>query len=190
MAAAAATIATAAPACAAPAAPVTSTISDGDVFRVQTLRSGSDLQFASLQAIKGGLRVNAPEQGSTCGSEVNYASFKLSNGSLFLNTAHPSQQIYVNRSGMGQGIIQYVTGAQQPTKGAEATTFAINDSGYLVFRDQTGEDIGFQACPNALGGGSSIWLEGVTNPGGNSGCIPFTARAQKEDTPEQCSYSQ
>ncbi|OAL46232.1 hypothetical protein IQ07DRAFT_200623 [Pyrenochaeta sp. DS3sAY3a] len=165
------------------------TIADGDVFRVMTIRSGSDLQYASLQAANSGLLINTPAQNASCSQDVNYASFRLSEGSLYLNTANPPQQFYVDRSGMGQGVIQYTTGAQQPGRNSERNGFTVDGSGNLVFRDQTGQDIGFQACPGARPGGYSVWLDSVQNPGGNSNCVGFLAKALKEDNPVSCSYT-
>ncbi|KAH6872906.1 hypothetical protein BKA58DRAFT_383001 [Alternaria rosae] len=173
------------------ALPTDSKIKDGDVFTIQTIRSGSDFQYSTFQAVQNSLVINAGEQNASCGPEPhNYASFQLSNGSLYLYTANPPQQFFVDRSGMGQGVIQYTTGAQPMVKNGERTTFAINDDGNLVFRDQTGEDIEFQACQPSIGGGYSVWLGGVTKPAGAEECYGFTARAIKEENPTKCLYTQ
>jgi hypothetical protein len=169
--------------------PSNSKITDGDVFSIMTLRSGSDIHYGTVQAVNSGLRVNSPSQNASCSEDVNYASFVINNGTLSLYTENPSQQFFVDRSGMGQGIIQYTTGAQQASKNGETRTFAITEDGDLVFRDQTGQDIGFQACPGALGGGYSVWLDSATNPGGHENCLDFSARALKEENPVSCSYT-
>ena len=91
---------------------------------------------------------------------------------------------------MGQGVIQYTTGAQGIGRNQERTGFTLDANSNLVFRDQTGQDTGFQACPNALQGGYSVWLSGVTNPAGNKDCVGFVARALKEEKPVSCSYTQ
>ncbi|CAO2656454.1 Nn.00g052570.m01.CDS01 [Neocucurbitaria sp. VM-36] len=164
-------------------------INDGDVFRIMTIRSGSDIQYGSLQAANSALYVNTPAQNASCSQAVNYASFRLSSGDLYLNTDNPPQQLYIDRSGMGQGVIQYTTGAQGPSKNSERTGFMVDESSNLIFRDRTGQNIGLQACPNARQGGYSVWLDITQNPGGNSNCVGFIARALKEEKPVTCSYT-
>ncbi|KAF2031889.1 hypothetical protein EK21DRAFT_62316 [Setomelanomma holmii] len=163
----------------------------GDVFRIMSIRSGSDIQYGSVQAVTRGFRINYPSQNASCSTDVNYASFYLTDsGDLYLNTDNPPQQAYVDRSGMGQGIIQYTTGVQNIGRNQERGPFKIDDDSNLVFVSANGNTTGFQACPNAAGGGYSVWLAGATNPGGNSNCIGFVARALKEDNPVKCAYTQ
>ncbi|KAF1915313.1 hypothetical protein BDU57DRAFT_518216 [Ampelomyces quisqualis] len=165
---------------------------DGNgVFRVMAIRSGSDIQYANIQAATGGLRINYPKQNSSCSEpDINYASFTLSQdtGDLYLYTANPPLQAYVDRSGMGQGVLQFSTGAQPIGRNQERGPFKIDEDGNLVFAAANGV-VGFQACPNALGGGYSVWLAGATNPGGNSNCVGFVAKALKEDPRVKCHYS-
>lgn len=163
----------------------------GDIFRIMTLRSGSDFQYGSVQAATRGFRINYPSQNASCSRDVNYASFKLDDaGNLYLYTDNPPQQAFVDRSGMGQGIIQYTTGVQGIGRNQERGPFKIDDDSNLVFVSANGDTTGFQACPNAAGGGYSVWLAGATNPGGNSNCVGFTARALKETDPVICAYTQ
>ncbi|KAI8939402.1 hypothetical protein NX059_003184 [Plenodomus lindquistii] len=186
--------ATAAIASAAPVdtAPVDSQIKDGDRFTVMAIRSGSDLQYASFQAARSGLLLNTAQQNASCGSDVNYATFFLNNGSLFLNTDNPPQQIFVDRSGMGQGAIGYTTGVQSIGKNQERGPFGINDSGELVFHGPGIQgDYGFLACPNTRDGGYSVRLAtGGTNPAGLTGCVGIGARALKAENPVVCSYTE
>ena len=165
-------------------------INDGDVFTVMAIRSGSDIQYAELQAANRGLLINTPKQNASCSEDVNYASFRLSEGNLYLNTENPPQEFFVDRSGMGQGIIQYTTGAQQPGRNSERTGFTIDGNSNPVFRDQTGKDTGFQACPGAFPGGYAVWLDSITNPAGYKDCLDFIARAVKATKPVSCSYTQ
>lgn len=175
---------------ASPCKPVSEKINDGDVFRVMTIRSGSDFQYASLQAANRGLIIGASAQNASCGPEPHeYAEFQLNNGSLYLYTANPPQQMFVDRSGMGQGLIQYTTGVEPLVKNGERQGFTIDDDMNLVFRDQTGQDIGFQACSPALGAKYSVWLDSVTNPAGYKDCLGFIARAQKSQDPVKCLYT-
>lgn len=163
-------------------------IKDNDVFRMYSLRTGTPIQFGIIQAANNGLYVNTPQQNASCGVEHNYASFQLSNGTLNLYTAPPYQTMYVDRSGMGQGLIQYTTGVQPAPKYAERNGWVINKDSQLVWRDATGHDANFQACAPATGGGYSVWLSGMPNPAGYSDCIPFSALAIKEDS-NPCLYT-
>lgn len=172
-------------------APADAEIKAGDSFRIMTIRSGSDFQYASVQASTRGLRINQKSQGAFCSkADTNYASFFLTEaGELYLNTiGNPPQQLFVDRSGMGQGIIQYTTGVQGLPKNGERGPFAIQD-GNLVFAPTNSGPTGFQACPIQGGEGYSIWLAGSTNPGGNEGCVGFVAKALKEDEPIKCDYT-
>lgn len=170
--------------------PFTTDLKPNQPFRIMAIRSGSDLQYASVQALSNGLRINNPSQGASCGPDPrDYATFYINDsGDLYLYTANPPQQIYVDRSGMGQGIIQYTTGVQGIGKNQERGPFSIKD-GELVFDNRNGEPTYFQACPGANGGGYSVWLSGVANPGGNKDCVGFKARILKEENAEKCSYT-
>ncbi|KAL1800540.1 hypothetical protein ACET3X_000882 [Alternaria dauci] len=175
----------------AAAAPTDSKIKDGDVFSIQTIRSGTvDLQYNNIQAAQNSLVINAGQQNASCGPGApNYASFQLNNGTIYLYTDNPPQQLFVDRSGMGQGVIQYTTGVQDLPRNGERQTFAINDNGELVFRDQTGQETGFQACKPSLNGGYSVWLNGVTDPAGAEECLGFSARPIKQENPVKCYYT-
>lgn len=162
-------------------------IKAGDVFRIMSIRSGSPIQYASVQAANNGFYLGTELQNATCTKDVNYASFRLTEaGELFLNNDQTSQQAYVDRSGMGQGVFQYTTGDQGPSRNGERTGFALDESNNLVFSDQKTP---FQACPNAFPSGYSVWLGNSTSAGGNQGCLPFLARAMKEDPAVSCSYT-
>lgn len=166
-------------------------IATGDVFTLMTIHSGSDLQYASVQAAAGGLRVNMAKQGASCDKDVNYASFYLTEaGELFLNTDNPPQQMFVDRSGMGQGVVQYTTGAQGIGRNQERGPFAI-ENGHLVFKQSNNlPSTGFQACPGAKDGGYSLWLAGAQNPGGNTGCLGVSVKALKAAEPIKCAYTE
>lgn len=163
-------------------------INTGDVFRIMPILSGSDIQNGQVQAANGAFYVNTPKQNATCSEDVNYASFRLTAaGELYLNTPDSPQQAYVDRSGMGQGIFRYTTGSENAGTNSERTGFALDANNNLVFKRQT--EIGFQACPNARQGGYSVWLDISQNPGGNSNCVGFVARALKEDKAVTCTYT-
>lgn len=47
------------------------------------------------------------------------------------------------------------------------------------------------ACPNSIEGSWSVWVDvGVAQPGGNSGCVPFTAKPIVDQTPNKCTYTE
>ncbi|KAF1844050.1 uncharacterized protein K460DRAFT_317168 [Cucurbitaria berberidis CBS 394.84] len=161
-------------------------IKDGGVFRIMAIRSGSDIHYSSIQAANGALYINTPSQNASCSQPVNYASFRLASGELYLNARSPPQQLYVDRSAMGQGVVQYTTGAQGAGKNAERTGFTIDDNSNLVF----GQNTGFLACPDAPQGGYTVWLNINERPGGNQNCVGFAAKALKEDAPVDCSYTE
>jgi hypothetical protein len=174
----------------------------GDAFRLMSLRTGTAIQYGNVQAREGSLVINSPDQNNkTCAingdrenttNGINYATFSLDeeNGSVYLYTFNPPLQLYVDRSGMGNGNVQYTTGVQPIGKNQERGPFKINDDGDLVFAagGLTG-DVGFQACPGAVGGGWKIWLNGVDKPAGSEGCTPFTMKALKESETMKCLYS-
>ncbi|KAF1830554.1 hypothetical protein BDW02DRAFT_94887 [Decorospora gaudefroyi] len=160
-------------------------IKDGDVFRLITIRSGSPIQYGTVSARNRGLIVNSESpQNATCTRDgVNEAYFKLDDGSLYLNTQETELKFFVDRSGMGQGVMQYTSGP--PVRNGETTGFAISESGHLEFKGT-----GFQACPDALGGGYTVWLSGIDEPAGIEGCLGFVAKAIKADIPIACEYTQ
>ena len=174
----------------------------GDVFRLMSLRTGTEIQYGNVQASQGSLVINSPaENNKTCAINgdrenvtdgINYASFSINEetGSVDIYTFNPPLQLYVDRSGMGQGNLRYTTGVQPIGKNQERGPFKINDDGDLVFAagGLTG-DVGFQACPGAVGGGWKIWLSGVEKPADSEGCTPFTMKALKEDPIMKCIYS-
>ncbi|KNG51621.1 copper amine oxidase [Stemphylium lycopersici] len=159
----------------------------GDAFRVMAIRSGSEFHYADVAAYKGGLSMKV-DQDSRCGDvDHQYATFFLSKeGDLYLYTPNPPLEAYVDRSGMGQGVLQFTTGVQPIGRNQERGPFKINADSNLVFQSGS-EEIGFQACPNG-DQGYSIWMEGNPKPAYQEGCLPFIAKALKEDAPVKCLY--
>ncbi|EDU45783.1 hypothetical protein PtrSN002B_006495 [Pyrenophora tritici-repentis] len=168
-------------------------ISPGDTFHVMSLRTGTPIQFGNMQAANSRLYINAPKQNETnCGDEHNYATFQLGqNGTLNLFTEAPYQSVYVDRSGMAQGAIGFTTGAQPGPKYAQYDGWSITKDSILtyttndIFKDQ----LNFQACPNAVGGGYAVWLGGNFDPAGQKDCIPFSGLAVKKPEDLRCHYS-
>lgn len=154
---------------------------------------GTDFDGLPLQASQGGLVIGAENQGASCGQEPqDYAVFQLNADSeLSLYTANPIQVFYADASGMGQGILRYTTGAQQPTRYGERKGFALTEEDGLIWT-YPGSTFtnGFQACGPASGAKYSVWLDGVTNPAGYTDCKKFKVRAEPVTDAIKCQYSQ
>jgi hypothetical protein len=179
-------------AAAAPTASNSTTPLATDKFRLMAIRSGSEIHYANIQAVKGGLRLNYPKQPANCPDpDVNWATFSLSQdtGALSLFEGNPGHTAYVDRSGMGQGVIGFTTGVQPLQKNAERGPFEVKEDGEFVFAPENSGEVGFQACPLGEGEGWSIWLAGVEKPAQQEGCLGFKARAMKEDNPQKCGYN-
>lgn len=170
-----------------------SSIPDNTPFGLLSLRSGSAVHLTPFSARKGGLALGVPagEQGATCETETNTANFYLSEGALYLYTpSNVTQELYVDRSGMGQGVLQYSTtpGGYGAVRNAETEGWAIDSTGDLTF-----DGAGLLACPgtaNSTEGPWSLWVgTGVTNPGGNVGCLGISTRAIEAAAPNACTYT-
>ncbi|KAG5927047.1 hypothetical protein E4U42_002666 [Claviceps africana] len=156
-------------------------------FQLVALKSPQPFHGAWFQASHGGLLLKLADQKATCqGQSYNYATFHLQNKQLFLYSgdAEKHQQIYVDRSAMGQGILRFADQGSALPKNAELQGWDINDAGMLVFNG-----VGFQACPGHLGGAWQVWLNTVRNPAGNKGCVSFNALASKDEKPVSCHYT-
>ncbi|KAI0098017.1 hypothetical protein GGR51DRAFT_539020 [Nemania sp. FL0031] len=174
--------------------PTSTAVVPGDKFGLLALRSASPIHFAEFSAALSSIFLNLPAQNATCDNgstptTADSATFTLSeDGALYLYAASATpQQLYVDRSGMGQGKLGYTTGAQPAPRNGERTAFAIDEYGDLSFNGA-----GFIACPNSIDGAWSVWVDaGVANPAGNSGCLGLSARTVKiADTPNSCLYTQ
>ncbi|KAG8158080.1 hypothetical protein KVR01_011841 [Diaporthe batatas] len=165
------------------------TVPDGTPFNMVSIRSGSNLQYASFSAEQGGLGLNVKEQGATCsnGAEREYATFFLSQGELNLYTpGNVTQKLYVDRSGMGQGVLGYTTspGGYGPGRNSETKGWVIDQYGDLTFAGA-----GFLACPS-FDGAYSVWVSaGVAAPGGISNCTGIAVRTTVANEPVACTYS-
>jgi hypothetical protein len=168
----------------------------GDTFKLVAVpKVANEIECKPIQAINNNLIINAPEQGATCDSDaqVDFATFYLNGlGGLFLNTNNNTnliQQIAFDRSGMGQGVIQYTTNAQELSKNQERGPFQFGVNNDLLIHDPNGKDTEFQACPGAADGGWEVWVAGVEKPAGIEGCVKMNARAVKVEDAATCSYS-
>ncbi|KAJ4317221.1 hypothetical protein N0V84_007440 [Fusarium piperis] len=172
----------------AAAAPAADAAKAPGPFQVLALRSGSDIHFATVNAAKSSLFLKLPNSSAACDSNSDSsATFSLTkDGELYLySTDNPPQQVFVDRSGMGQGKIGYTTGAQLPPKNGELKGWSIDEDGNLSLKGA-----GLLACPNSAEGAWSVWVStGVANPGGNEGCVEFSARTTEVEKPISRTYT-
>ncbi|KAL4875106.1 hypothetical protein BJY04DRAFT_202613 [Aspergillus karnatakaensis] len=158
-----------------------------ETFGLVAIRSGDAVQYAGFNAALNSIFARLPSQNATCdGTDDGYASFYIKDEALYLyGPTETPQQIFVDRSGMGQGKIGYTTGDASGPRNGERTGWAINEDNHLQF---DGSDL--IACPNSINGAYSIWASaGVANPAGNSDCVGIAARVEKDTTPVRCTYS-
>lgn len=169
---------------AAPQMKARSTIAVGEQFGLTAIRSGTDVHLSSFQAADGRIFAGLTTQNASCDTPTNTATFWLNDeGSLYLNTDAPYQQLWVDASGMGQGIFGYTTGAQPPPRNGGRGNFTLDDSDNLTYNGNS-----FIACPYKEG--YAIWVNaGVDNPAGHENCTSIAVLATKADTPISCSYT-
>ncbi|KAI5860944.1 cell wall protein PhiA [Durotheca rogersii] len=156
-------------------------------FTLMALRSASPVHFSSVSAAKSGLFLQLPNQEASCdGEAATQATFYLKDGGLFLYAASATpQQLYADRSGMGQGVIGFTTGAQPTPKNGERGTFALDANNNLNFNGAA-----FLACPNSIDGAWSLWVStGVAEPAGNKDCLGVSLRAVEAVNPNGCVYT-
>ncbi|GAB0133557.1 hypothetical protein EsDP_00001964 [Epichloe bromicola] len=171
-------------ACSALAVPATNPVRH-KAFDVMASHPHSPIHEAALGAAKKGLFLNLPKQKATCNGENNRATLYLEGSKLFLYSDDDKPQlIFVDRSGMGRGIIGYVDAGQSFPRNSEVDGWSINSKGALVF---DGSDL--QACPNSIDGAWSVWMSGVQKPGGIEGCLGFNALVVPNEKPVSCQYS-
>ncbi|KAI8674460.1 hypothetical protein NCS57_00343700 [Fusarium keratoplasticum] len=172
----------------AAAAPAADAAKTPGPFQVLALRSASDIHFATVNAAKSSLFLHLPNSNATCDSKSDgAATFSLTkDGELYLySTDNPPQQVFADRSGMGQGKLGYITGAQPPPKNGELKGWVIDKDGNLSL-----DGASLLACPNSIEGAWSIWVSaGVANPAGNEGCLGFSARTTEVEKPNSCTYT-
>jgi hypothetical protein len=186
-------------------------------FDIMSLRSASPIHFAQVSAARSGLFLNLPRSNATCkGESSGHATFYIANEELALYSCEGEvQKVFVDRSGMGmfpctsfftlstfgydaltfvrvgawvtgQGVVRYVTGSQSLPRYAETKGWSIDPNKNLWFKDQ-----GLVACPHSIDGSWSLWLNlGLSQPGGNKGCLGFTARTLENKKPVSCRYTQ
>ncbi|KAL6876864.1 hypothetical protein J3F83DRAFT_727334 [Trichoderma novae-zelandiae] len=157
-------------------------------FDVMALRSASPIHFSQVSAARSGLFLGLPQQNATCkGASGGHATFYVADEELVLYSCEGvKQKVFVDRSGMGQGIVGYITGDLPLPRYGELKGWRVDSSQNLWFKDT-----GLIACPNSIDGSWRIWLGlGLQRPGGNQGCLGFTARRLENTKPVSCRYTQ
>ncbi|KAF6822810.1 cell wall protein [Colletotrichum plurivorum] len=160
-------------------------------FQLMALRSASPVHFSKFQAALSSVFLQLPSQNATCDDREavaasEAATFYLQDGGLYLYAASATpQQLYADRSGMGQGKLGYTTGAQPAPRNAERTGWAVDS-----FGDLTLDGAGFLACPNSIEGSWSVWVSaGIAQPAGLEDCLGVSVRAVQVAEPNSCSYT-
>ena len=159
-------------------------------FELMSLRSASPIHFGRVNAADNDLFINHPNQNAEClKSDGNGpAIFQLNkeDKTLWLyKVGNPRQQIWVDRSGMGQGNVGYISGVQGLPRNAEREGWEVDETGNLSFNGA-----GLLACPSTIEGAYTIWVDaGVTAPGGSEGCLGFSGRTIEVAEPDMCTYT-
>ncbi|EME81988.1 uncharacterized protein MYCFIDRAFT_211515 [Pseudocercospora fijiensis CIRAD86] len=168
----------------APGNPTVPVPGDGDKFGLIVVKPGSPIHHQGITASHGSLLVGG-KQDATCDTKSDFATFFINNGEAYLYSPSSTQQLWVDRSGMGQGISGYTTGTQEAPKNAERKSFKVDKDGHLTF-----EGVTPKACPGKDNdAGWSLWFSSADKPGFNEGCIGVALKALKEDNPVSCSYT-
>ncbi|KAL7945003.1 hypothetical protein V8C42DRAFT_324293 [Trichoderma barbatum] len=159
-----------------------------NTFDVIALRSASPIHFSQLSAARSGLFLGLPQQNATCkGKSSNHATLYIANDELLLYSCDGvKQRVFVDRSGMGQGIVGYLPEDQPLGRYWEVKGWRVDEKKNLLFNKT-----GLIACPNSIDGSWRVWLGlGFTEPGGNKNCLGFTARTVENKKPVSCRYTQ
>ncbi|POR32154.1 Uncharacterized protein TPAR_07645 [Tolypocladium paradoxum] len=164
------------------------TFLENKTFDLMALRSASPIHFAPFSAANSSIFLNLKDQGAKCeGDNHNRATFYLEDGGLFLySKGGKRQQMFVDRSGMGQGKMSYLTDNAFPPPHFELKGWAVDKNEDLHFNGSS-----FLACPGAIQGAWTVWV--VTDnptPAGNKDCLGLNARTVPNAKPVCCEYSQ
>ncbi|KAM5443843.1 hypothetical protein MferCBS31731_001089 [Microsporum ferrugineum] len=161
-------------------------------FGILSLRSASPIHFGRVDASQSNIFLNYGDQGAICRvkpgcQKPSDAIFYLKDSILYLYTgSNPTQKVFLDRSGFGQGKMGYLTGDGPLPPRFEVEGWTIDQSGNLSFKGK-----GLLACPSSDPHITfwTVWVDaGIINPGGNMGCLGFSARTVPTK-PVPCKYS-
>ncbi|KAL2126027.1 hypothetical protein VTI74DRAFT_1926 [Chaetomium olivicolor] len=160
-------------------------------FGIMALRSASPIHFAQVSASQNKLVLNLPENKldakCTDGKARRDAIFYIEDGQLYLyGSKDKVQQFLVDRSGMGQGVLQYFNkGETTPGGRLELKGWAVDENDNLTFNGAS-----LLACPSTTDGSWYVWVSaGVDKPAGQEGCLGFISRTITDADPIKCTYS-
>ncbi|KAK4119724.1 hypothetical protein N657DRAFT_649874 [Parathielavia appendiculata] len=160
-------------------------------FGIMSLRSASPIHFAKVGASQNKLALNLPNNklDAQCadGNARPDAIFEIKDGELYLyGEGDKVQQILVDRSGMGQGNLQYFNkGATAPGGNLELKGWAVDANDNLTFNNNA-----LLACPSTSDSSWYVWVNvGIEKPANQEGCVGFTARTVTNANPVKCTYS-
>lgn len=169
-------------------APVPEPVAPNTAFELIALRSASPVHFQYVNAADNRLWLKLADQKAACDKPSDgKAQFRLIDNELYLyRTSYSQQQIWVDASGMGQGITGYTTGVQPlPSRNGQRGPFVLDQYNTLTLNN-TG---GFLACPES-DGAYRLWTNaGVAKPAGSEGCLSVSLRAVPVSVPNGCLYT-
>ncbi|KAF2164463.1 hypothetical protein M409DRAFT_25340 [Zasmidium cellare ATCC 36951] len=171
-----------------PQAPNTAIPTFGDRFGITA--TGPGITNIDLRAQAGRLYIGGP-QTPHCenAARQDFATFvRYSDKTLYLfKYGPPPQQVWVDASGMGQGITGYanVDGNSTAPRNASWGAWEVDEgTGEVSF-----EGVGAKACPTGEEGRWSLWFSESEMPGWQSGCVDVGLRAYAAPARVACEYT-
>ncbi|OHF01673.1 cell wall protein PhiA [Colletotrichum orchidophilum] len=145
--------------------------------------------FPIFQAALGSIFLELPNQNATCDNtdDDNFATFYLNqtDGGLYLyGPAAAPQQMFTDRSGMGQGKLGYISGDVHAPRNAEVTGWQVDQYGVLTLKGAS-----FLACPHSIEDSWSVSVATGVDPVGKSGCVGIVVGTLQIDELDSCSYT-
>ncbi|KAK3196557.1 hypothetical protein K4F52_000439 [Lecanicillium sp. MT-2017a] len=161
----------------------------GTQFTAITSHSGSNIHLSPVAATSGNLLLNQDDQDARCDTPGQAgATFSLVGDNLYLYSTPdlPQQQVYVDRSGMGQGKVGFGNKDDSLPRNGEYAGWKIED-GHLTFDGKEA----FVACPGGEDGSpQTIWFDanGDGAPAGQKDCQGFSFVTREQKDPVSCAY--
>lgn len=154
----------------------------GNTYQLRVYKKGADFHHSLVSAWKGGFTVDGQPQTADCARPQEYATFVIRDREAYMYTGRNSenpQQLFTDRSGMGRGILGYLSGPHGIPENWQTGPWDLNEkTGVLSF-----EGANFWACPRGDWPGYKLWL-GQFEPD----CVKVKVKAEKVKKPVKCSY--
>lgn len=147
-------------------------------FTLVAVKPGSPIDNSPIAAGQSGLNIKSNDQP---------AIFQLKGDELFLYNDPPTQKLYSDLSGMGQGILSYTDAAAA----AQLNPSRIAQNGWAVQSERLKlKGNNFLATPGGSGGSWRVWINtGNSNPMGQSGGVEFQAKVVPASKPTGRHYT-